>query len=178
TMSMDCNLFTKGSFNVNQSLKTFAFVAVLVMTIMVLPLIAGAAGNAAGGTSDATTSQAGVDKAYALVQLKGDPLATYVKTKPAQGKKIDFNSTTVKSYRAQLSALRNDFKIWLHANAPKAKVTGEFDISLNAVAVELNGATLDTLRTSPLVLSAEYEALYYPNADDPDLTLIHAIDAW
>src|SRR5438093_9697153 len=83
TMSTDCNLFTKGSFNVNRSLKTFAFVAVLVMTIMVLPLIAGAAGNAAGGTSDATTSQAGVDKAYALVQLKGDPLATYVKTKPA-----------------------------------------------------------------------------------------------
>jgi minor extracellular serine protease Vpr len=47
------------------------------------------------------------------VQLNGDLLSTYVKTKPPQGKKIDFSSSTVKSYRAQLSAPRNDFKQWL-----------------------------------------------------------------
>lgn len=76
------------------------------------------------------------------VQLKGDPLATYTKTKPPQGKKIDFSSTTVKSYRALLSAQRNDFKAWLRQNAPKAKVTGEYDLSLNAVAIKLNGEKL------------------------------------
>src|SRR5205809_5735421 len=80
-----------------------------------------------------------VDNTSVIVQLKGEPLSTYVKTKPAQGKKIDFNSNTVKSYRAQLSALRNDFKKWLQKHAPKAQVTGQFDISLNAVAVQLNG---------------------------------------
>ena len=47
--------------------------------------------------------------AAAIVTLSagGEPLATYVKTKPQQGKKIDFASNTTKSYRAQLSALRN-----------------------------------------------------------------------
>jgi hypothetical protein len=43
------------------------------------------------------------------VQLNGDPLSTYTKTKPPQGKKIDFDNSTVKSYRAQLNALRNSF---------------------------------------------------------------------
>src|SRR5438270_10104053 len=55
-----------------------------------------------------------LDKSSALVQLQGEPLSKDSSTKPAPGKKIDFNSTTVKSYRAQLSARRNDFKQWLH----------------------------------------------------------------
>ena len=62
--------------------------------------------------TDAKSSRVDIDTTRALVQLKGDPLSTYVKTKPAQGKKIDFANNTVKSYRAQLSALRNDFKSW------------------------------------------------------------------
>ena len=57
-------------------------------------------------------------------------------------------------------------------------MTGEFDIALNAVAVQLNGTSLDTLRSGPQVLSAEYEGLYYPVADDPDLGIIDAIQAW
>ena len=60
------------------------------------------------GVAAATSALADQDMSSALVQLNGDPLATYAKTKPAQGKKIDFNSNSVKSYRAQLSALRND----------------------------------------------------------------------
>ena len=71
------------------------------------------------------------------MRLNGAPL-TDAKTKPPKGKqKIDFNSGMVKLYRAQLNNLRNDFKRWLRDNAPAAKVTGEFDISLNAVAVQL-----------------------------------------
>ncbi|HEY2916953.1 MAG TPA: S8 family serine peptidase [Candidatus Limnocylindrales bacterium] len=119
-----------------------------------------------------------VDKSVALVQLKGDPLSTYVKTKPARGKKIDFNNSTSKSYRAQLSALRNDYKQWLQANAPKAKITGSWDLSLNAVAVQLNGTTLAKVAAAPQVQHAEYEGLYHPLTDDIDLSLIHAIDAW
>ena len=63
-----------------------------------------------------------VDQGSALVMLKGAPLATSEKTRPAKGKKIDFASTATKSYRSQLSALRNDFKQWLRANAPGARV--------------------------------------------------------
>jgi minor extracellular serine protease Vpr len=134
-----------------------------------------------GVQSDAPSARTTVDTAYALVQLKGAPLSTDVKTKPAPGKKIDFNNATTKSVRAQLAALRNDFKQWLQANAPKAQVTGSWDISLNAVSVKLNGTSLDTLRAAPQAIRAEYEGLYSPTADpavDPDLALISATQAW
>lgn len=138
----------------------------------------GTPGGPAGRATDATTQRAVVDKQYALVQLQGAPLATYAKTHPAPGKKIDFNSATVKSYRAQLAAVRNDFKAWMRTNAPAAQLTGEFDLSLNAVSVKLNGTSLATLRGSSLVRRAEYEGLYYPTIADPDLSIIRAVQAW
>ena len=125
------------------------------------------------------TTRPNQDTNSALVQLNGDPLATYVKTKPTKGKKIDFSSNTVKAYRAQLSALRNDYKAWLRANVPGAKVTGEFDLALNAVAVQLNGATLEQVSATSMVKDAQYQGLYYPNTfTDPDLALISAPQAW
>ncbi len=152
--------------------------ALAVALIGVLMLAAPAAAARPANSADSTTTRPTVDKSYALVQLKGAPLTTSAKTKPAAGKKVDLSSATTKTYRAQLSALRNDFKKWLSTNAPKARVTGNFDISLNAVAVKLNGASLATLRTAPQVSRAEYEGLYYPTADDPDLGIIDAIQAW
>src|SRR5438046_4697575 len=152
----------------------FVTLAALVLTMAV-------AGATAGGPVSDGPSAApeGTDTGGAIVELTGDPLSTYVKTKPPPGKKIDFSSATVKSYRAQLSALRNDFKQWLKANAPAAKVTGEFDISLNAVAVQLNGTNLGTIASAPMVKTAQYEGIYHPlDNNDPDLALIHAIDAW
>jgi len=148
-----------------------------IAALALLSLLAVSSG-AVGAPSDGPSSRPGQDKASAIVQLKGDPLATSEKTKPPQGKKIDFDSTTVKSYRATLSALRNDFKAWLRANAPGAKVTGEFDISLNAVSLNLGGERLETIAAAPMVQRAEYQGLYYPTADDPDLGLINAIAAW
>jgi minor extracellular serine protease Vpr len=149
--------------------------------VCALALTLAASGAIAGGgtVSDLGSTAPTVDTSSAIVQLNGDPLSTYVKTKPAPGKKIDFSSNTTKSYRAQLSALRNDFKQWLRANAPSAKVTGEFDISLNAVGVQLNGASLGTIASAPMVKRAQYEGIYQPlDNNDPDLALIHAIDAW
>lgn len=158
--------------NGRKPLLTLIILAMII--ILVLPAAAGAAGNNTDGTSGPR-----VDSSSALVQLNGDPLATYVKTKPAPGKKIDFKASTTKSYRAQLSALRNDFKAWLRANAPKAKVTGEFDISLNAVAVQLNGESLTTIARAPQARQVEYQGLYYPSEDnDPDLAIISAAAAW
>jgi minor extracellular serine protease Vpr len=148
--------------------------------VLVMASVAGASAPLrAGQNADATYTRATVDTSAALVQLNGDPLSTYVKTKPDKGKKIDFNSNTVKAYRAQLSALRNDFKQWLRANAPAAKVTGSWDLALNAVAVQLNGTSLSLLRTAPMVKHVEYEGLYHPlDNSDPDLSLISAQGAW
>jgi minor extracellular serine protease Vpr len=161
--------------------KWFSIFLVFAMLVISLAPMgrAFAAGGGGGNSADSPNTGPRVDTEYALVQLNGDPLSTYVKTKPPQGKKIDFNSNTVKSYRAQLSALRNDFKAWLRANAPKVKVTGEFDISLNAVSVKLNGTSLSKLAAAPMVMHVEYEGLYYPTDNsDPDLSIIHAIEAW
>jgi subtilisin family serine protease len=146
--------------------------------IMVVSLASGFNVAFAGHATDGDGQRASVDREYALVQLTGDPLATSVRTRPPHGRKIDFDSATVRSHRAQLSALRNDFKRWLRANAPDARVSAEFDISLNAVSVKLNGTSLDVLRTAPMVRSAEFEGLFYPMIDDPDLAIIHAIEAW
>jgi subtilisin family serine protease len=163
--------------------KEKGYMSKLLRVLLIVMLLAGFSSAPViaaqgGGTSDKPGQTALVDNGRALVQLAGDPLSTYIKTKPPQGKKIDFNQSSVKSYRAQLSALRNDFKAWLHTNAPKARITGEFDISLNAVAVELNGETLAKIASAPKVIRAEYEGLYYPTADDPDLSLINATLAW
>ncbi len=123
-------------------------------------------------------SGARFDDTSAIVQLQGEPLSTYAGTRPARGQKIDFDSSAVKSYRAKLVAARNDFKAWLRANAPAAKVTSEFDIALNAISVELNGVSLETIKKAPQVLNAQPQGRYSPNVDDPDLSLIHAINAW
>ena len=125
--------------------------ALVALVVLVLTIAVAGATAGSGTVSDLGTTGPSVDTSSAIVQLNGDPLSTYVKTKPAHGKKVDFSSNTTKSYRAQLSALRNDFKQWLKANAPAAKVTGEFDISLNAVAVKLNGAKLGTIASAPMV---------------------------
>jgi minor extracellular serine protease Vpr len=154
--------------------------AALFTAVVALLLAIGVSTAVAGGRpTDGSTATAGMDVSSAIVQLKGDPLSTYVKTKPPQGKKIDFSSSTVKAYRAQLNALRNDFKQWLRQNAPATKVTGEFDISVNAVAVQLNGTALGTIASAPMVNKAQYEGVYTPLDDsDPDLSLINAQLAW
>src|SRR5438046_5688499 len=117
------------------------------------------------------------DTSSAVVQLKGDPLSTYSATKPAPGKKIDFNSNTVKSYRAQLTGLRNDFRNWVRANAPNAKITSEYDISLNAVAVQLNGTSLEAIAGAPMVQQVQYNVLYHPNLIE-SYKIINATGAW
>jgi minor extracellular serine protease Vpr len=127
--------------------------------------------------ADAFTRGPDVDNSSAVVQLQGDPLSTSPQTKPPRGRKIDFNSNAVRSYRAQLNAGRNEFKRWLRTNAPRAKVTGEYDVSLNAVAVQLNGTPLATIAAAPMVQSAEYNALYYPNLSE-SYKIINASDAW
>ncbi len=152
--------------------------AALAVTLTVAPL-AGSAG--ATPTNDATASKTTVDTSLALVRLTMAPLATAEKTKPAKGKKIDFNNSVTKSYRAQLSKARNDYKAWLRASVPGASVTGEFDIALNAVAVRLNGATLAQIAATPMVAQAQYEGIYTPTGapmSDPDLALINASAGW
>jgi minor extracellular serine protease Vpr len=149
------------------------------MACLALAAPASAARPAAGDSTDATVNRAELTRQYALVQLKGAPLSTSAKTRPSGGKRINFSSETTKSYRVQLAAIRNQYKDWLRVNAPNARVSNEFDISIHVVAVRLNGHTLAQISGSSLVLTAQYERLYYPlGHDDPDLSLIDAAEGW
>jgi minor extracellular serine protease Vpr len=150
----------------------------LATALTAVLVISATASAASYPLTDATAAGGSTAKGYALVQLKGSPLSTYARTRPAQGKKIDFSSDAVKSRRALLAAERNQFKKWLKQNAPKAKVVGSYDIALNAVSVKLNGTGLKAIRQSPLVVRAQLQGLYHPTADDPDLALISAVQAW
>ena len=155
--------------------------AFLISSSVVLSVIAlGVGGSAITGpnaNTDSFIKGPTVDTSSVIVQLKGDPVSTYSATKPAPGKKIDFNSNTVKSYRAQLAAGRNDFQNWLRANAPNAKMTSQYDISLNAVAVQLNGTSLETIAGAPIVQQVQYNALYHPNLSE-SYKIINASGAW
>ena len=152
------------------------FVAVAMCSIA-LSAGNGGGGSAPSGSTDNFDQGPSVDTSSAIVMLHGDPLSTAPSTKPPKGKKIDFNSSMVKSYRAQLSAKRNDFKQWLQTYAPKAKITSGYDISLNAVAVQLNGTSLDLIASAPMVQQAQYNGLYHPDLSQ-SYKIIKASDAW
>ena len=153
--------------------------AFLVFSSIGLSVIAFGVGGSPrpNANADAFARGRDLDRSSAVVQLRGDPLSTSPRTKPAHGRKIDFNSNAVRSYRAQLNAGRNEFKRWLRTNAPRARVTSEYDVSINAVAVQLNGTPLATIAAAPMVQSAEYNALYYPNLSE-SYKIINASDAW
>jgi len=136
----------------------------------------GTAHSAPNPNSDKSTTS-GVDTSSAIVRLGLDPLATNAKADRSHGR-VNPSGVHSKAVRADLAKQRNAFKAWLRTNAPKVKVTGEYDFALNAVAVRLNGTSLDTLKKAPGVSYVGYQSDYTPAADDPDLAQINAVEGW
>jgi minor extracellular serine protease Vpr len=148
--------------------RAVAMLAALLLVFTLVP-IAPAASPAAST----------LDTGSAIVQLSGAPLATSTRTRPANAKKINFKSAKVKAERAALKAVRNDFRRWLRANAPKARITSEMDIAVHAVGIKLNGTKLATIRKAPMVRHAELQGIFHAVAhEDPDLSLINTNEAW
>jgi subtilisin family serine protease len=127
------------------------------------------------------TAQADVDTGSAIVRLQGDPISVSTKVNRSRKNRVDLDGAATKSVRAQLSAQRNEFKKWLQVNAPKVQITGSYDISLNAVAVKLNGTPLATVAAAPQAAGAQLQAVYRKltaTPVDPDLALIGAVESW
>src|SRR6266478_2140364 len=155
-----------------------AFLVFSSIALSVIALGVGGSGTTRPNpNADAFNQGPDVDNTSTIVQLKGDPISTNPSTKPPHGRKIDFKGQAVRSYRAQLNQKRNEFKRWLRTNAPSARVTGEYDVALNAVAVQLNGTPLATIAAAPMAQSAEYNALYSPNLSQ-SYHIINAPGAW
>lgn len=142
-----------------------------------------AAGNTKVRSSTMSDSRgtASIDTSSAIVQLAGTPLAADTTLSKGQAKRVDFKNSATKSARARLVAIRNDFKQWLKSNAPKARVTSEYDVALNAVAVDLNGTDIASLRSAPGVVAATLQVNYVMLDEpvvDPDLALVNALAGW
>lgn len=98
----------------------------------------------------------------AFVILADPPLAAWPGAVRTANGKLNFSSGTNGRYQAALARARNDFKQWLRASGSPARVVREYDTVLQGVAVELNGASLDSLRAGPGVTVVEPSGVYAP----------------
>jgi hypothetical protein len=73
------------------------FATILIFSAIGLGVVAFGVGRSRpsvrpNANADAFTRGPDVDNSTAIVQLKGDPISTNPSTRPAHGRKIDFNS--------------------------------------------------------------------------------------
>src|SRR5438105_9764884 len=87
--------------SISSHARTTTAAVLLILGAAMFSIAASGGGGSASGKPNATTDNfqkgAAVDQSSLIVQLKGDPLSKNFSTKPAPGKKIDFNITTGKS---------------------------------------------------------------------------------
>lgn len=161
--------------------RSLALAAVLGLTLSGIGLGSATASPAptAAPNSDAAAAAPGQDRTSVIVQLTGDPLSTSADVDRNGKGQANLNGKATRAERADLAQERKAFTSWLRKNAPKAKVTSTYDISLNAVAVKLNGTDIDTLRSAPSVSDVSYQQVYTPlGHEDPQLARIDAPEGW
>ena len=127
--------------------------------------------------SDGPPPATGIADGYAIVILSAPPLAEWPGAARARNGKIDFNGGANGQYLASLAQARNDFKQWLRSSGSPVQVLVEYDTVLNGLALQLNGATFDSLRAGPGVALVEPSLTYAPSMDRSP-TLIGAPVAW
>lgn len=158
----------------------------LALVLAMVALVAAtspAAAAAPPASRDATASARVLDKASAIVVFKALPIATYdgrvhgyQKTRVTSGK-LNPSSAAARKYLGYLKAGHSAFAKWLKVNVPSAKITSNYYVTLNAVAVKLNGAAIGKLRRNTSVKVVEYNALYHPDMSE-SYKLIDAMPAW
>src|SRR6266446_4715872 len=145
----------------------------LLAAIFSSALCAGTLVNNPDGPRRAT----GVADGYALVIFSQPPLADWPNAARYKNGKLDFTAGANGQYRASLAHARNDFLQWLRSTGSPAKVIREYDTVLNGVAVQLNGASLDSLKAGPGVALVEPSLTYAP-AMNRSVGVISAPAAW
>ncbi|WKE65903.1 S8 family serine peptidase [Gallaecimonas kandeliae] len=118
-----------------------------------------------------------------IIEFKGRPLAAYgavkgVKTAAHNTKgKIDFGASATKAVWNQLAAERNEAVNALHSRFPSAKVTHDYNVVFNGVAVEGNGLDIEALKKLPNVSRVFRDELIQIKMD-VSLPIIQAPAAW
>lgn len=157
-----------------------------VAGVLVLSLLAATVGELwaqdINANSDAALSSS--DSGYLVVQLQDPPIAAYTggipgfpATQPAPGSRLDLNSSAAKAYSGHLGQQRQQFRNWLNANFPAAQVVAEYEVVVNGMALDPNGATAAALTKGPNVLSVTPSYLQHPTMD-VSIGLINAPALW
>ncbi len=126
-------------------------------------LTASTAAQAIVNNSDGGPPATAVAAAYAIVILTDPPLADWPGAARLKNGKIDFNNGANGRYLAALAQAQNNFKQWLKSTNSPAQVLRTYDTVLNGFGVQLNGATLDSLRAGPGVSLVEQSLTYTPS---------------
>jgi subtilisin family serine protease len=148
-----------------------------VLGISILVLATAWSARAIVNNSDGAGPATGVADGFAIINFTAPPLAEWPNAARLKNGKLDFTSGQNGQYQASLSHARNDFKQFLKSTGSPARVIREYDTVLNAVAVQLNGATLDSLRAGPGVADVQPSLTYAP-AMNRSVGIIAAPAAW
>src|SRR6267143_2117270 len=127
--------------------------------------------------SDRLPQATGVADGYALVIFSQPPLADWPNAARYQNGKLNFTAGANGQYQASLAHARNDFRQWLKSTGLLAQVIREYDTVLNGVAVQLNGASVDSLKAGPGVSLVEPSLTYAPTMNR-SVGVIGAPAAW
>lgn len=120
---------------------------------------------------------------YAIVTLDDAPLATYTggtdgleATKPVRGR-LDPTSPAYRAYERFLANQHANYRAFLAQQVPGATVVAEYDTVLNGFAIQLNGASLNSLANHPKVKAVEGSWLYRPTMN-VSVDVINAPGVW
>ncbi len=128
-------------------------------------VLGGFIGLAAAAPSGNGSGYAVVRFADASLSEYTGSLAGYPATQPATGHKLDLSSAASMRYQGLLGMEHANYKAWLHSNAPQVQVLREYTLAFNGVAVQLNGASVNSLTHGPDAVDAESSWLYQPTMD-------------
>jgi minor extracellular serine protease Vpr len=108
---------------------------------------------------------------YIIVKFKDPSAASYTggingigRTKPLKGK-FDPDSGPARAYFRYLEKVHGNYRVWLNQNAKGAEVVRDFKVTLNGLAIKLNGASAQKAGSGPSVASWDYSTIYHPSMD-------------
>lgn len=165
-----------------KSQRVFLFVSVLA----ILALLSGTAyASTFAGRRDFTEVPfEATQTEYAIVIFKDPPAASYEggipgleRTKPERGGRFDPNSPAYENYRRHLENAHGNYRSWLARNLNQAEVVDEYFVTLNGLAIKLNGARAERLLQGPGVERAAHSWLYQPTMN-VSTGLIGATTLW
>lgn len=143
----------------------------LGVLLITLPLLAASAGKVA------------TDSGYAIVALASPAAVHYrggingIPATAPEGRRFDPAKGAYAAYRQYLENEQAAFKAALGRHAPQAEVVRSFHVTANALAIKLNGASADQLKTISGARKLYSVALYRLDMDQ-SVDLVNAPPAW